>query len=84
MTSLDDAEASGLLEGLSWQYVAPPGACPVGRILDGRMFGSLAAVYEVLPGFGENPACERRPCCCTALPVRAAAAAVHDRPPDAA
>jgi hypothetical protein len=66
----DDAEAAGLLEGVTWEYVARDDACPVGRSLHGRRFGSLAEVYEHLPGFNENPECTRRPCCCTALPLR--------------
>ena len=69
----DDLEAAGELEGLLWEYIAPPEACEVGRALHGRRFASLAEVYEHLPGFDENPACARRPCACTALPLRSSA-----------
>jgi hypothetical protein len=66
----DELEHAGELDGLAWEYVAPAAACPVGMALHGRQFVSLAEVYEHLPDFAENPACEQRPCACTALPTR--------------
>jgi hypothetical protein len=66
----DELEAAGDLDGLVWEYVAHETACPVGRALHGRRFANLAEVYEHLPGFNENPSCTRRPCACTALPLR--------------
>ena len=69
-TSWDQLEAAGGLAGFEWEYVAPADACPVGRELHGRRFASIAELGEHLPEWGENPACEERPCGCTALPVR--------------
>lgn len=68
--TFDELEASGELDGVVWEYVAGPDACTVGVALHARTFCSLAELYEHLPGFGENPACTRRPCACTALPGR--------------
>lgn len=67
----DDLEAAGELDGVVWEYVAGVAACPLGLELHGQRFGALAEVYELLPDFNENPACTRRPCSCTALPLRA-------------
>jgi hypothetical protein len=66
----EELEQRGELAGVEWEYVAPPDACPVGLGLHGQRFATLADVYKHLPGFAENPACARRPCACTALPVR--------------
>lgn len=69
--TFDDLEAAGELAGVEWEYVAGPDACELGRSLDGRIFASLAEVYEHLPGFAANPGCATA-CSCTALPRLAA------------
>lgn len=72
LSGFDALEATGHLDGFSWEYVAPEDACSVGLALHGQTFGSLAELYEHLPEWDENPACTRRPCACTALPLRLA------------
>lgn len=70
MRTWDELEAAGELAGLEWEYVAWAEACPVGLALHGRRFVSLAALYEHLPDFNENPACTGTVCACTAYPTR--------------
>lgn len=73
--TFDELERAGDLDGYVWEYVAPADACEVGQRLHGKTFAFLAELYEYLPEWGENPRCARRPCACTALPVRASPAA---------
>lgn len=67
VTSFDELERDGGLDGFEWEYVAAGEACELGKALHGRRFGSLAELYELLPQFGPNPGCTGV-CTCTALP----------------
>jgi hypothetical protein len=56
----------------AWQYTAvnDPGSCDVCAPLDGEVFDTLDALFEVLPDFGGNPDCEGGDRCrCRAVPM---------------
>lgn len=68
-----------------WQYsaVLDGGTCDVCRPLDGRVYDTLAEMYEDLPDFGPNPRClGGYRCRCRGVPLPPEVAPAGPPPPD--